>query len=44
MLNKFLETLKSENTRKTYERAIRQYQTVLWTHTADMITSKVRGV
>lgn len=27
-----------------YDRAIRQYQTVLWTHTADMIASKVKGV
>jgi hypothetical protein len=27
-----------------YDRAIKKYQTVLWTHTADMVASKVRGV
>lgn len=27
-----------------YDRAIREYQTVLWTHTADMVASKVKGV
>ena len=25
-----------------YDRAIRKYQTVLWTHTADMVASKVK--
>lgn len=27
-----------------YDKAIKKYQTVLWTHTADMIASKVKGV
>lgn len=27
-----------------YDRAIRKYETVLWTHTADMYASKVKGV
>jgi HD superfamily phosphohydrolase YqeK len=27
-----------------YDRAIKKYQTVLWTHTADMVASKVKGV
>ena len=27
-----------------YDRAIRKYQTVLWTHTADMLASKVIGI
>lgn len=27
-----------------YDRAIRKYETVLWTHTADMVASKVKGV
>lgn len=27
-----------------YDRAIRKYETVLWTHTADMLASKVIGV
>lgn len=27
-----------------YDRAIRKYETVLWTHTADMIASKVIGI
>ncbi len=29
---------------KQYDLAIREYQTVLWTHTADMFASKVKGV
>lgn len=29
---------------KGFERAIQRYQTVLWTHHADMVTSKVLGV
>lgn len=29
---------------KEEDMAIRQYQTVLWTHTADVIASKVKGV
>lgn len=29
---------------KQYDLAIRKYQTVLWTHTADMFASKVKGV
>jgi hypothetical protein len=27
-----------------YDRAIRKYQTVLWTHTADMVASKVKNI
>ncbi|MBS5822424.1 MAG: hypothetical protein KID00_00955 [Clostridium argentinense] len=27
-----------------YDKAIKKYQTVLWTHTADMVASKVKGV
>jgi hypothetical protein len=27
-----------------FDRAIRKYETVLWTHTADMVASKVKGV
>lgn len=33
-----------KDTWEYYDRAIKKYQTVLWTHQADMVASKVKGV
>jgi hypothetical protein len=34
----------NKNDWDAYDMAIRKYETVLWTHTADMYASKVLGI